>query len=134
MVVYVKGNITIQNDNPMTHTDFNHLLSRIKALSPAQMRQLRQQLDSELAHPSPRAGIQPQKPPVRSHAKGAKRTKATSQQATKPMTRDEFHRYLIEIGLMSQLPDTAADYDDPDDEPVPIKGEPLSETVIRERR
>ena len=41
--------------------------------------------------------------------------------------------HLIEIGLMSQLPDTA-DFDDPDDEPVPIKGEPLSETVIRERR
>ena len=50
------------------------------------------------------------------------------------MTRDEFHRHLIEIGLMSQLPETAADYDDPDDEPIAIKGEPLSETVIRERR
>ena len=49
-------------------------------------------------------------------------------------TKDDFHRHLIEIGLMSRLPDTAADYDDPDDEPVPIKGEPLSETVIRERR
>ena len=50
------------------------------------------------------------------------------------MTKTEFHRHLIEIGLMSRLPDTAADFDDPDDEPVPIKGEPLSETVIRERR
>ena len=27
----------------MTHTDFNHLLSSIKALSPEQVRQLRQQ-------------------------------------------------------------------------------------------
>jgi hypothetical protein len=35
---------------------------------------------------------------------------------------------------MSQFPDADADFDDPDDEPVPIKGEPLSETVIRERR
>ena len=52
----------------------------------------------------------------------------------KKMTKDEFHRHLIEIGLMSQLPDTAADYDDPDDVPVKIKGEPLSDTVIRERR
>jgi hypothetical protein len=41
---------------------------------------------------------------------------------------------LLEIGLMSQLPDTEADFDDPDDQLVEIKGEPLSETIIRERR
>jgi hypothetical protein len=33
----------------MTHSEFNHILGSIKALSPEQMRQLRQQLDSELA-------------------------------------------------------------------------------------
>jgi hypothetical protein len=33
----------------MTHSEFNHLLSSIKALSPEQMRHLRQELDSELA-------------------------------------------------------------------------------------
>ena len=33
---------------------------------------------------------------------------------------------------MTQLPDTSADYDDPEDELIDIKGEPLSETVIRE--
>ena len=110
----------------MTHTDFNHLLSSIKALTPEQMRRLRQQLDKELTLPS--------KPLARTSAKGAKRAKAAPQPAKKPMTKGEFHRHLIEIGLMSQLPDTAADYDDPDDEPIAIKGEPLSETVIRERR
>ncbi len=52
----------------------------------------------------------------------------------KPLTKQEFHRQLVEIGLMSQLPDTDADYDDPDDQLIDIKGEPLSETVIRERR
>ena len=41
---------------------------------------------------------------------------------------------MLKLGLMTQLPDTAADYDDPDDEPITIRGEPLSETVIRERR
>jgi len=40
----------------------------------------------------------------------------------------------VEIGLMTQLPDKAADFDDPDDQLIDIKGEPLSETVIRERR
>ena len=39
----------------------------------------------------------------------------------------------LSIGLLTQLPDTDADFDDPDDEPITIKGEPLSETIIRER-
>jgi putative addiction module CopG family antidote len=62
----------------------------------------------------------------------AKRAKPARKK--KPLTKDEFHRHLIEIGLMSRLPDTEADFDDPDDQPIDIKGEPLSETVIRERR
>jgi Arc/MetJ-type ribon-helix-helix transcriptional regulator len=68
--------------------------------------------------------------------KGTKRAKAkaTTPVAKKLMSDEEFHRHLMEIGLISQLPDTAADFDDPDDEPITIKGEPLSETVIRERR
>jgi hypothetical protein len=39
-------------------------------------------------------------------------------------------------GLLASLPDPALDIDDddPDDQPVPIKGEPLSETILRERR
>ena len=52
----------------------------------------------------------------------------------KPLTEDEFDRHLLAIGLMSQLPDTAADFDDPDDQLIEIKGELLSETIIRERR
>jgi hypothetical protein len=52
----------------------------------------------------------------------------------RPLTRDEFDQQLLALGLLSRLPDTDADYDDPDDEPVEIRGEPLSETVIRERR
>jgi hypothetical protein len=118
----------------MTQSDFNHLLSSLKALSPAQMRRLRQRLDSELAHPDRHAVGQPQEPPVRKLGKAAKRTKPAAQPSGKPLTKEEFHRHLIEIGLMSQLPDTSADFDDPDDEPIPIKGEPLSETVIRDCR
>ena len=56
------------------------------------------------------------------------------QPAKKPLTAAEFDQHLLEIGLMSQLPDTDADFDDPDDQLIDIKGEPLSETVIRERR
>jgi hypothetical protein len=48
----------------------------------------------------------------------------------------EFDQHLLRIGLISSLPDPALDIDDddPDDQPVTIKGEPLSETIIRERR
>ena len=55
-------------------------------------------------------------------------------QQKKPLTRAEFDQKLLELGLITQLPDTATDFDDPDDEPIAIEGEPLSETVIRERR
>ena len=52
----------------------------------------------------------------------------------KPMTEAELHQHMLDIGLMTSLPDREADYDDPDDQPVEILGEPLSETVFRERR
>jgi hypothetical protein len=35
---------------------------------------------------------------------------------------------------MSQLPNSAEDFDDEDEAPIAIEGEPLSETIIRERR
>ncbi len=72
--------------------------------------------------------------PVRAPRKAARRTKTALQAPKKPLTEAEFDQRLLSIGLMSQLPNTDADFDDPDDEPIKIKGEPLSETVIRERR
>lgn len=55
-------------------------------------------------------------------------------QPAKPMTVDELHRQMLADGLLSELPNTAADVDDEQDGPVEIDGEPLSETIIRERR
>jgi hypothetical protein len=111
----------------MTHTDFNQLLSSINGLTPRQVRRLRQQLDRQLA--------QPKVPAARTPAKASKRTKPAAPKK-KPMTRDEFNQHLLKIGLISSLPDPALDLDDddPDDQPVTIKGGPLSETIIRERR
>ena len=110
----------------MNQTEFNHLLSRIKALPPEQLRQLRQQLDKQLARPK--------KPATPASAKTAKRAKPA--ETKKPLTEAEFQQHLLNIGLISSLPDPALDIDDDDpaDQPVPIKGEPLSETIIRERR
>ncbi len=70
--------------------------------------------------------------PAGAPRKAAKRTNPVPRK--KKLAEAEFDQHLLNIGLMSQLPDTDADFDDPDDEPVSIKGEPLSETVIRERR
>src|SRR4051812_41221827 len=110
----------------MTHTDFDHLLISIKSLSPEQMRRLRRQLDSELARSK---GSR-----VRPSVEASKPTRDAREK--KPLTRDEFNRQLIESGLVTRLPDPSldSDDDDPDDAPVVIKGEPLSETIIRERR
>jgi Arc/MetJ-type ribon-helix-helix transcriptional regulator len=53
----------------------------------------------------------------------------------KTVTFDDLHRQMLADGLLSQLPDASQDIDDDqDDEPVVIEGEPLSETIIRERR
>ena len=65
---------------------------------------------------------------------GKKTKHAKPAQQKKPLTRAEFDQKLLELGLITRLPDTATDFDDPDDEPIAIEGEPLSETVIRERR
>ena len=109
----------------MTQSDFNHLLSSLKTLSPGQRQRLRQQLDSELAPPAP---------PARTPGKATKRAKPAAPK--KPLTRDEFHRRLLAEGRLASLPDPALDIDDddPDDQPIAIEGEPLSETILRERR
>jgi putative addiction module CopG family antidote len=52
----------------------------------------------------------------------------------RPMTEDEFKRQLLASGLMTSLPTPADPAARPPFQPVPIEGEPLSETIIRERR
>ncbi len=72
--------------------------------------------------------------PARAARKTPKRTNAAIQKPKTPLTEAELQQHMLKIGLMTQLPDTAADFDDPEDVPITIKGEPLSETIIRERR
>jgi hypothetical protein len=73
-----------------------------------------------------------QAPPAKPKAKAKPARSAKAGQ--KRLTLEEFHQKLLAKGRISRLPDTVADFDDPDDQPVTIKGEPLSETIIRERR
>ena len=116
---------TVERMQFMSHSEFNHLLASINSLSPEQLRQLRQQLDSQLARPT--------QPLAQARAK---RTKAAPAPRRKPLTEAEFNQHLLSIGLITSLPDPTVDIDDddPEDAPVTIKGEPLSATIIRERR
>ncbi len=52
----------------------------------------------------------------------------------KLLTEAEVLQRMLASGLITQLPNPAEDIDDADDLPIAIKGEPLSETIIRERR
>lgn len=95
---------------------------------PAQTRQLRQRLDRQLAEPS--------KPTVERSRKTAKPNKVAVPRAKTPLPIEEIQSRMLASGLITRLPDPALDIDDDDadDQPVPIKGESLSETIIRERR
>jgi len=98
----------------MTHSEFNHLLGSINGLSPEQMLQLRRELDSKLAS-SP----------------------ALSQPALteEELADQEAQRRLFEAGLLSVIkPPRRVSTGTEEFTPIVIKGEPLSETVIRERR
>jgi hypothetical protein len=110
----------------MTHADFNQLLTSLKGLTPEQVRQVRRQLDRQVAPPKT--------PTAPTPAKAGQRTGRAAPK--KKMTEAEFDQHLLKTGLVSSLPDPALDIDDddPDDQPVTIRGEPLSETIIRERR
>ena len=51
-----------------------------------------------------------------------------------PMTEEEFKRQLLNSGLMSSLPTPSDPGSRPAFQPITLEGEPLSETIIRERR
>ena len=54
--------------------------------------------------------------------------------AGKPITEQDFKRQLLEKGLMSALPVPVDPAMRRDFEPIKLEGEPLSESIIRERR
>jgi hypothetical protein len=98
----------------MTQSEFNHLLSSINGLSPEQLRLLRCELDNKLASPATPAAL--------------------------PLTGEELadqeaQRRLLASGVISEIkPSRRVSTGTEQFTPVPIQGEPLSETIIRERR
>ncbi len=98
----------------MTQSVFNHLLSSINGLSPDQIRQLRRELDNKLA----------------SLAKPA-----APMLTAEELADQEAQRRLLAAGVISEIkPSRRVSTGTEQFTPVPIQGEPLSETIIRERR
>jgi hypothetical protein len=98
----------------MTHGEFTHILGSINALSPEQMQQLRRELDRKLASPATQGG-----PPL---------TEAE-------LADQEAQRRLLAAGVISEIkPSRRVPTETERFAPIPIQGEPLSETIIRERR
>jgi Arc/MetJ-type ribon-helix-helix transcriptional regulator len=89
---------------------------------------------AKLVREEARRSRKPKQP--RALKKGGDRTRTDAAEPDKPKALDELHRRWLASGLITQLPDPAQDIDDddPEDQPVVIKGEPLSQTILRERR
>ena len=60
--------------------------------------------------------------------------KQETQFQRKPLTPDELNQQLLEAGLLSQIPPRPDPAAYQEFSPIVIQGEPLSETIIRERR
>lgn len=50
------------------------------------------------------------------------------------VTEEEFLQILLADGIISEIPPRVFDEEEENFEPIEIEGEPLSETIIRERR
>ena len=60
--------------------------------------------------------------------------KSEQPSTTRPLTEAEFKLHLLNIGLMTSLPTPLDPSQRAEFQPIEIEGEPLSETIIRERR
>jgi hypothetical protein len=98
----------------MTNSEFDYLPGSIDALSEEQMRQLRRALDSKLASPTAQS----------------ERALTESEHADQ-----EAQRRLLAAGVISDIkPSRRIPTETEQFIPIAVQGEPLSETIIRERR
>ena len=104
----------------MSQSDFAYILSTIDTLSPEQTRTLSRELESRLASQK---------------ANGQQDTEASAELTEAEQADQALQRGLFDAGLLSEIKPPIRDLTCyRERKAVPIKGEPLSETVIRERR
>lgn len=63
-----------------------------------------------------------------------KRDLDPQQGSNESVIEDEVERILLTKGIISRIPQRVPDTEEDEFEPIEVKGEPLSETIIRERR
>ncbi len=97
----------------MAHSEFDCLLDRVNDLSPEQMRHLRDELETKIAQAA-----------VGEH-----------EMTPEELAEQELQRRLVAAGVLSEVkpPPRFLPAREPFT-PITIQGEPLSETIIRERR
>ena len=89
----------------MTTSNLDRVIEEVKALTPDEQRRLREWLDRSLAPPTPQ------------------------------MTEEEFEQHLLAKGIISEIPPPITDLTPFQNRKLmDVKGKPLSETVIEERR
>ncbi len=89
----------------MPKTTLHRMLNEVKSLTPDEQRQLREAIDRLLSAVSA------------------------------PPTEEEFEQELVEAGILDEIPPLpAGDRPNTDWKPIEIRGKPLSETIVEERR
>lgn len=89
----------------MATTTLGRMLDEVKRLSPDEQRQLREAIDRLLSTPSA------------------------------PPTEEQFEQELVESGLLDEVPLLPGLGEPvPERKPIDVKGKPLSETIVEERR
>jgi hypothetical protein len=119
-------------DTIMTHSEFNQILNSLNGLSPEQMLRLRTELESKMAaarRPTARRGKESLTALNDAHSV------ETQVQPERELSPQDIQQRLLNAGIVSDIKPPISD---PEQyrrrKAVPIQGEPLSETVMRERR
>lgn len=89
----------------MTSSNLDRIRDEVKTLTPDEQRSLRDMVDELLATTAPR------------------------------MTEDEFEQHLLKKGIISRIPPRIRDANFyANRKPIEVRGKPVSETIIEERR
>lgn len=93
----------------MSNASLEKVLEEVKALTADEQRQVRDLIDSLL--------------------------ESRTEDTASPSPEDLLEQRLLEAGVISRIPERIADSSFDDDfEPIEVKGKPLSETILEERR
>jgi hypothetical protein len=123
----------------MTQSEFAHIVNSLDGLSPEQMERLRNELESKLAAAKQSAAAD-HEPVETMHETADERDDAGDHDMKRPhpeeeLSDQELQRRLLNAGIVGEIKPPITDLGPyRNRKAVPIQGEPLSETVIRERR